>query len=94
LCCDSRRWGLGGTRGKERVLLSLFLFHKYILCVCRRGEQGLVTETPRGEIQIPQRSGKMVAETILFVILLTFDNVNDPELILLQKSVLVTLYSV
>ncbi len=36
-----------------------------MFCVCRRGEQGLVTETPRGEIQIPQRSGKMVADTIV-----------------------------
>jgi hypothetical protein len=61
-------------RQQKSVLFFINSCSINIFFVCRRGEQGLVPETPRGEIQIPQRSGKMEADTIvleLFLLLLS-----------------------
>ncbi len=58
--------GIWVERQQKSLFFSInFCFINIFLGVFRRGEQGLVTETPRGEIQIPQRSGKMVADTVV-----------------------------
>ncbi len=82
MCCGCRL-GIMGVERQQKIVnfLYSFLFHKFILCVCRRGEQGLVTETPRGEIQIPQCSGKMEADTIVL------------EFFLLMQSPLIICFS-